>query len=135
MHAELAQAAAPFTPVFILASIAAFHPLFGHFTGSANLDPGGKRILLSRNSRKIDYTRPMKIASHDIYTHPLPADHRFPMLKYELDTRPAKQEGLSPRGSYSLPDRLQKKTILLTHTATYWHKLRDQTLEPWNSGK
>jgi acetoin utilization deacetylase AcuC-like enzyme len=36
----------------------------------------------------------MKIAYHEIYTHPLPEDHRFPMLKYELIPAQLLREGI-----------------------------------------
>ncbi|MGF6846369.1 acetoin utilization deacetylase AcuC-like enzyme [Chitinophaga sp. W3I9] len=72
----------------------------------------------------------MKIASHDIYTHPLPADHRFPMLKYELIPAQLLREGIITPWQLFAPEPVTEETILLTHTAAYWHKLRDQTLEP-----
>ncbi len=72
----------------------------------------------------------MKIASHDIYTHPLPADHRFPMLKYELIPAQLLREGIITPAQLFTPEPATEETILLTHTAEYWHKLRDQTLEP-----
>lgn len=72
----------------------------------------------------------MKIASHDMYTHPLPADHRFPMLKYELIPAQLLREGVTTPAQLFTPEPATEETILLTHTAEYWHKLRDQTLEP-----
>ncbi|MGB0806246.1 MAG: histone deacetylase, partial [Salibacteraceae bacterium] len=35
----------------------------------------------------------LKIAFHPIYTHPLPAGHRFPMEKYDLLPMQLKHEG------------------------------------------
>ncbi|MET3876189.1 histone deacetylase [Chitinophaga sp. OAE865] len=72
----------------------------------------------------------MIIASHDIYTHPLPADHRFPMLKYELIPAQLLREGVITPGQLFAPEPATEDIILLTHTAEYWHKLRDQTMEP-----
>ncbi|HEY9257573.1 histone deacetylase [Chitinophaga sp.] len=72
----------------------------------------------------------MKIAYHDIYTHPLPEDHRFPMLKYELIPAQLLREGVITSGQLFMPAPAAAATILLTHTASYWQKLTEQTLSP-----
>ncbi|SEW31081.1 histone deacetylase family protein [Chitinophaga arvensicola] len=72
----------------------------------------------------------MKIAFHDIYAHPLPADHRFPMLKYELIPAQLLREGVITPEQLFAPQPASEDNILLTHTAAYWHQLRDQTLTP-----
>lgn len=77
----------------------------------------------------------MKIAYHDIYTHPLPADHRFPMLKYELIPAQLLREGIITPGQLFEPAPATDATILLTHTAEYWQKLEDQTLSPQEQRK
>ncbi|WP_143305030.1 histone deacetylase family protein [Chitinophaga vietnamensis] len=70
----------------------------------------------------------MKIAYHEIYVHPLPADHRFPMVKYELIPAQLLREGVIRPEQLFAPTALDEGSILLTHTAAYWHKLRDQQL-------
>lgn len=70
----------------------------------------------------------MKIAYHDIYTHPLPADHRFPMLKYELIPAQLLREGVITPGQLLEPAPATAAAILLTHTAEYWQKLEGQAL-------
>ncbi|PSL50217.1 acetoin utilization deacetylase AcuC-like enzyme [Chitinophaga niastensis] len=70
----------------------------------------------------------MKIAYHDIYAHPLPADHRFPMLKYELIPAQLLREGVITPDQLFTPVPADEGTILLTHTLEYWQKLKDQTL-------
>lgn len=72
----------------------------------------------------------MKIAYHDIYTHPLPEDHRFPMLKYELIPAQLLREGVITAGQLFTPAPATADTILLTHTPEYWQKLTHQTLSP-----
>ncbi|MGN7820372.1 histone deacetylase family protein [Chitinophaga sp. 22536] len=70
----------------------------------------------------------MKIAYHDIYAHPLPADHRFPMVKYELIPAQLLREGVISQEQLFAPEAATEDVILATHTADWWHKLRDQTL-------
>ncbi|WP_343745405.1 histone deacetylase [Chitinophaga sp.] len=70
----------------------------------------------------------MKIAYHDIYAHPLPADHRFPMVKYELIPAQLLREGVISQEQLFAPEAATEDVILATHTADWWQKLRDQTL-------
>lgn len=72
----------------------------------------------------------MKIACHDSYIHPLPADHRFPMLKYELIPAQLLREGVITHEQLFEPQPATEEVILLTHTADYWQKLESQTLTP-----
>lgn len=72
----------------------------------------------------------LKIAFDPIYTHPLPAGHRFPMLKYELIPQQLLHEGLISEANLFSPEPLDEETILLTHDKTYWEQLRDLTLSP-----
>jgi acetoin utilization deacetylase AcuC-like enzyme len=77
----------------------------------------------------------MKIAYHHIYTHPLPADHRFPMIKYELIPAQLLREGaIEPEWLFA-PEPATEETICLTHTPGYWAQLRDQTLAPRDQRK
>lgn len=68
------------------------------------------------------------IAFDPVYAHPLPEGHRFPMLKYELIPGQLLHEGvISPEQLFS-PAPCLPETVLLTHDATYLHKLLHQTL-------
>lgn len=70
----------------------------------------------------------IKIAFDNIYAHPLPAGHRFPMLKYELIPGQLLHEGSITTDNLFSPLPATDDTILLTHEKTYYGKLIDQTL-------
>jgi acetoin utilization deacetylase AcuC-like enzyme len=72
----------------------------------------------------------LKIAHDPIYAHPLPPDHRFPMLKYELIPAQLLHEGIITAENIFSPNAVDEATILLTHDADYWKQLRDLTLPP-----
>jgi acetoin utilization deacetylase AcuC-like enzyme len=72
----------------------------------------------------------LKIAFDPIYIHPLPAGHRFPMLKYELIPAQLIHEGLIIKENLFSPGALPEEIILWTHDKTYWEQLRDLTLPP-----
>lgn len=72
----------------------------------------------------------MKIAYHQIYTHPLPADHRFPMIKYELIPEQLLREGVIQSDWLFAPEPATEEVVCQTHTPAYWEQLRDQTLLP-----
>jgi len=72
----------------------------------------------------------LKIAYDPIYAHPLPAGHRFPMLKYELIPGQLLHEGVITAENLFSPTALDEETILLTHDRSYWEQLRDLTLPP-----
>ena len=72
----------------------------------------------------------LKVAYDPIYAHPLPAGHRFPMLKYELIPAQLVHEGIITKENLFSPEQLEEETILWTHDADYWHQLRDLTLPP-----
>lgn len=70
----------------------------------------------------------MLIAYDHIYVHPLPEGHRFPMDKYELIPLQLLREGVITPAHIFAPAPLDEASILLTHDAAYWHKLKHQTL-------
>jgi len=70
----------------------------------------------------------IKIAWHQLYAHPLPEGHRFPMLKYELIPEQLLYEGTIEESNLFYPEPVNEETILLTHTKAYWEQLRDLTL-------
>lgn len=66
----------------------------------------------------------LKIAFDPIYAHPLPAGHRFPMLKYELIPLQLKHEGVINEENLFAPEVLDEEWVLLTHEQSYWEKLK-----------
>ena len=70
----------------------------------------------------------VKIAYDNIYAHPLPEGHRFPMLKYELIPAQLLHEGSITNENIFSPKPCNRETILLTHAVDYLEKLMNQTL-------
>lgn len=70
----------------------------------------------------------LKIAYHPIYQHPLPEKHRFPMLKYELIPEQLIYEGTITEANIFAPEPLDEPTILATHDADYWYRLKNLEL-------
>jgi acetoin utilization deacetylase AcuC-like enzyme len=70
----------------------------------------------------------LKIAFDPIYAHPLPEGHRFPMIKYELIPGQLLYEGSITSENLFSPQACADEIILLTHTAEYLNKLKDQRL-------
>jgi len=70
----------------------------------------------------------LKIAFHPIYKYELPEGHRFPMAKYELLPEQLLYEGTVTDDHFFCPEAIDEPTILLTHEAEYWEKLKNQTL-------
>jgi acetoin utilization deacetylase AcuC-like enzyme len=70
----------------------------------------------------------IKIAYSEIYAHPLPEGHRFPMLKYELIPAQLLYEGTITSNNLFSPQACTEEIVLLTHTSEYLDKLLHQTL-------
>ena len=70
----------------------------------------------------------LKIAYDPIYAHPLPAGHRFPMLKYELIPAQLLHEGSITTDNLFSPAICPDEIILWTHDKVYLDKLHHQTL-------
>lgn len=70
----------------------------------------------------------LKIAYHDIYKHPLPDGHRFPMLKYELLPKQLVYEGTCDLENFFEPNIPEDKHILNVHTSAYYQDLKQLTL-------
>lgn len=70
----------------------------------------------------------LKIAYNPVYVHPLPEDHRFPMLKYELIPEQLLYEGTIQPGNIFSPAPCSDDIVLLTHTPGWLHKLQQQEL-------
>ncbi len=70
----------------------------------------------------------LKIAYSPIYKYAVPKGHRFPMEKYELLPEQLIYEGTITEANFFAPKQVDEATILLTHEAEYWNKLKNQTL-------
>lgn len=68
------------------------------------------------------------IAHHDIYAHPLPDGHRFPMLKYEMLPEQLVREGTCTREQFFAPNRIADAHILRTHCPEYYAQLNTLSL-------
>jgi acetoin utilization deacetylase AcuC-like enzyme len=70
----------------------------------------------------------LTIAFSDCYNFPLPEGHRFPMLKYDLIPEQLMYEGIISRNNLFVPDIIDEKWIVLTHSSEYWNKLKNGAL-------
>jgi acetoin utilization deacetylase AcuC-like enzyme len=70
----------------------------------------------------------LKIAYKEIYQHPLPEGHRFPMLKYELIPNQLLYEGVITNENLFEPNECSEENILLTHDFNYWKNLNQLKL-------
>ena len=71
----------------------------------------------------------LKVAWAPIYHHPLPENHRFPMVKYSLLPEQLVHEGTLSEHSFFRPDMLTEKQITRTHCNSYWTDLKRLTLD------
>jgi acetoin utilization deacetylase AcuC-like enzyme len=85
----------------------------------------------------------LKIAWNPHYVHPLPAGHRFPMIKYELLPEQLLHEGTIAPSSLFSPPPLAESEILACHEEEYWNRLKLGMLAtaetraigfPWSEG-
>ncbi|MHA7128779.1 histone deacetylase family protein [Algoriphagus namhaensis] len=70
----------------------------------------------------------LKIAWSNLYSHPLPEGHRFPMEKYALLPEQLRYEGTATDANFFAPETLEDKWILSCHTEDYLVKLRNLAL-------
>jgi len=70
----------------------------------------------------------LKIAWSELYILSLPANHRFPMSKYELLPQQLLHEGTITHENIFRPTPLGEKWILTTHDRSYWNNLSMLTL-------
>ncbi|MEN7550842.1 histone deacetylase [Rapidithrix thailandica] len=70
----------------------------------------------------------LKIAYSSIYRHPLPDEHRFPMIKYELLPEQLLYEGTVNEENFFEPGAISESLIILSHEADYWQRLRNLQL-------
>lgn len=70
----------------------------------------------------------LKIAWSEIYAHPLPKNHRFPMIKYNLIPEQLLYEGTITEENLFTPSPLAEQYITNTHDSNYWQRLKQQEL-------
>ena len=70
----------------------------------------------------------LKVAWNDVYRHPLPDNHRFPMLKYELLPEQLLYEGTLDNSNFFSPSPVSEELILKIHDPKYWNNLKTQNL-------
>jgi acetoin utilization deacetylase AcuC-like enzyme len=66
----------------------------------------------------------LSIAWAPLYAHPLPANHRFPMLKYELLPEQLLREGVVSESAFFRPESPPDADILRVHCPDYYHRLQ-----------
>ncbi|MCA8832077.1 histone deacetylase family protein [Hymenobacter pini] len=66
----------------------------------------------------------LSVAWAPLYAHPLPANHRFPMLKYELLPEQLLREGIVPESAFFVPVAPSAADVLRVHSADYYHRLQ-----------
>ena len=71
----------------------------------------------------------VRVAWNDLYAHPLPEGHRFPMEKYTLIPEQLLHEGTVSQDHFFSPTPLTTEQVLSVHDKDYWHKLCTQTLD------
>lgn len=67
----------------------------------------------------------LKVAWSEIYNHPLPEGHRFPMEKYDLLPQQLLHEGTIQTKNLFAPRELTSAEILAVHKRSYWEKLQN----------
>lgn len=72
----------------------------------------------------------LKIAWSEIYAHPLPEGHRFPMEKYNLLPEQLLYEGTIYADNIFNPVIVNDDIVKLTHTENYLNKLNTLSLSP-----
>src|SRR5688500_12984224 len=72
----------------------------------------------------------LKVAWSPEYDLPLPVNHRFPMIKYELLPEQLLHEGTITGHNLFRPKPISTELIQLTHSPEYWDKLKTLTLTP-----
>lgn len=70
----------------------------------------------------------LKIAWTEEYSHNLPENHRFPMIKYELIPQQLLHEGIISSKQIFAPGLLSEEDILAVHDPGYWQKLKNLEL-------
>lgn len=77
----------------------------------------------------------LKIAFHPIYKHPLPENHRFPMVKYELLPKQLLHEGTCMPENFFEPEVPNDKYIVAVHDPEYFYDLLNIKISPREARK
>jgi acetoin utilization deacetylase AcuC-like enzyme len=72
----------------------------------------------------------LKVAWAESYVLPLPANHRFPMSKYEILPMQLLHEGTISSSNIFSPSPIHEKWIVRTHSQDYWDRLKALSLSP-----
>lgn len=72
----------------------------------------------------------MKIAWSEMYCHPLPVGHRFPMEKYQLIPEQLKHQGIVEEHQFFVPTSIARNHLELTHSLAYIDEVMNLTLSP-----
>lgn len=72
----------------------------------------------------------MRIAWSELYCHPLPEGHRFPMDKYALIPEQLLHQGIARQDQFFTPSMASEETLLLTHGQHYVHDVLSLQLDP-----
>ena len=70
----------------------------------------------------------LKIAYHEMYNHPLPENHRFPMIKYDVLPQQLLYEGTCVEENFFTPEIPNNKHFFTVHTPEYFFDLLNITL-------
>ena len=70
----------------------------------------------------------LQIAHHEIYHHPLPENHRFPMEKYDLLPQQLLHEGTCNTSHFFEPEIPNEKHFFAVHDPEYFYDLLNITL-------
>jgi acetoin utilization deacetylase AcuC-like enzyme len=70
----------------------------------------------------------LRVAYTDVFQAPLPPQHRFPMLKYELLREQLLYLGVLERSQLYIPEFIEEEIILGTHTPNYWERVKNLSL-------
>lgn len=79
----------------------------------------------------------LKIAFHNIYKHPLPEGHRFPMEKYDLLPKQLLYEGTCEKNNFFTPQLNEGNETYIEeiHTKKYLKQLYNITIDPRKARK
>lgn len=72
----------------------------------------------------------LKVAWEENYVLPVPANHRFPMSKYEVLPEQLIHEGTIGEGNLFKPGRVDERWISGVHDKAYWERLSALALTP-----
>lgn len=72
----------------------------------------------------------LQVAYNDIYVHPLPENHRFPMEKYELLIQQLLHEGTIQSDQVFSPNYIHSEHVLRVHNGNYLERLKKLEVSP-----